>query len=191
MALALEFPEIRFHLTDIESETTPNYQNARGLAERWGLENVTFGVRDILEPEPDRYDLVTSVEVLEHIEDDARAVESMRAAANKYVFVLVSFADQKTNADENLSRKALRSHEHCRVGYEADRLQSLLPDVVAMRGCYWRERGGKLRERLKGLQDEEISASLTELGAEARNDIVEAVPSVYPEAQGIWALSRV
>lgn len=88
ITLALEFPKIHFHLTDVVTETTPNYHEAQRLVNQWGLSNVTFGIRDILTPERGRYDMVSSVEVLEHIRNDALAVAQMRAAANKYVFAL-------------------------------------------------------------------------------------------------------
>jgi hypothetical protein len=48
--------------------------------------------------EPARYDLVTSVEALEHIDEDAVAAAEMLTAAAKYVFALVPFADKAANA---------------------------------------------------------------------------------------------
>lgn len=191
VTLALEFPGIHFHLTDIESATTPNYHNARKFAEEWGLSNVTFGLRDILSPEPGRYDMVSSVEVLEHIENDALAAAEMRAAANKYVFALVPFADKATNADQARRERLFKSHGHHVVGYDEEDLRGLFPDVVAMRGCYWKERGGAHRKRLYRMSNKEVSADMAGLRSEAHRDLVNAVPRVYPEAQGIWVLARV
>jgi SAM-dependent methyltransferase len=191
VALALEFPEIHFHLTDIESERTPNYYNAQKLVESWGLKNVTFGIRDILAPQPDRYELVASVEVLEHIENDVLAAERMNEAADKYVFALIPFADKAANSNEALRAKVYENHEHCRVGYDEDDLRTLFPDIVAVRGCYWKERGGKLREELNNMSDGEIKARLAELQAAAQEDIVDAVPADLSEALGIWMLAKV
>lgn len=191
VALALEFPEIHFHLTDVESERTPNYHIAQKLVDSWGLKNVTFGIRDILTPQPNRYDLVASVEVLEHIENDVLAAQRMREAANKYVFALIPFADKAANSNEALRARVYESHEHCRVGYDEEDLRKLFPDIIAVRGCYWRERGGKLRERLNRMSDDEIKANLTELQAEAQQDIVDTVPTALSEAQGIWMLAKV
>lgn len=191
VALALEFPYIRFHLTDVESETTPNYHRAEGLVEQWDLGNVTFGVSDILTPQPERYDLVASVEVLEHIENDTLASAEMRAAAAKYVFALVPFADDVTNRDEKMRARVWESHEHYRVGYDEKDLRKLFPNVVALRGCYWKENGGAHRKRLYDMSNEEIKARMLELQEEAQHDLIDATPVTYPEAQGIWVLARV
>lgn len=191
LALALEFPDVRFHLTDVEGERTPHYQGAQRLADKLGLDNVTFGVRNVLEPGRKRYDLVASVEVLEHIENDALAAAEMRATANRYVFALVPFADAAAKRDENLRRKVYKSHEHFRVGYDIEDLTRMFPSVVAARGCYWRDRGGVFRQRLHEMSDEEVSASVHALREEARLDVVDEIPQVYPEAQGVWILSKV
>jgi hypothetical protein len=41
------------------------------------------------------------------------------------------------------------------------------------------------------MSDEEIEAHLGELREEAQSDIVNAVPKIYPEAQGVWVLAEV
>src|SRR4029453_16490620 len=53
LALAIEFPQVSFHLTDIEGEKTPHYGAAQNHVRRWKLGNVTFGVCDILQPTMD------------------------------------------------------------------------------------------------------------------------------------------
>lgn len=191
ITLALEFPGIHFHLTDIVTETTPNYHNAQKFVNEWGISNVTFGLRNILKPEPGRYDLVLSVEVLEHIENVTLAAAEMRAAANRYVFALVPFADKVTNADEDRRARLLKSHGHFVVGYDEGDLRTLFPDIVAMSGCYWEERGGAHRKRLYDMSNREINAHMGELQTEASQDLIDAVPRIYPEAQGIWLLARV
>lgn len=191
VALALEFPGVHFHLTDIKGERTPNYSGARSLVAAWGLGNVTFGIRNILAPERDRYDLIASVEVLEHIQNDALAAAEMRAAANKYVFALVPFADRAANGNEVLRTRVYEKHGHYRVGYDEEGLRRMFPGVITVRGCYWQEYGGTHRERLDAMSDEDIQARLPELRAEAQADIVDLVPTTYPEAQGIWMLSEV
>lgn len=148
ITLALEFPEIHFHLTDIVTETTPNYHNAQRLADKWSLENVTFGIRNILVPEKGRYDMVTSVEVLEHIENIALAAAEMRAAANRYVYALVPFADEAANSDKDRRARLFETLGHYVVGYSEEDLRGLFPGIVAVRGCYWREHGGVHRKRL-------------------------------------------
>jgi hypothetical protein len=189
--LALEFPRIHFHLTDIESEKTPYYQNAQKIVEMWGMDNVTFGIRDILVPEPGRYDLVWSVEVLEHIKDDALAAAEMRAAANKYVFLLVPFGDKAANRDEERRARTWEAHGHYVVGYDEEDLRKLFPDIITMRGCYWMKIGVQHRKRLYSMSNEEIKANMSELRQEARRDIVDDIPYADGQAKAIWMLARV
>lgn len=191
IALALEFPWIHFHLTDIEGDKTPNYHRAQEFADKWNLSNATFGIRDILKPERERYDLIYSVEVLEHIEDDALAAAEMRAAAHRYVFALIPFADKTTNRDEAARIRVWEGLGHWRVGYDEEDLRRLFPGIVAMRGCYWREQGTEHRKRLYSMSNEEVTTSMSELQEEAKRDIVDAIPKIYPEAQGIWMLAEV
>lgn len=190
LALAIEFPQVSFHLTDIQNERSPNYGRVQKLVQTWRIPNVTFGIQDILEPVPQRYDMVTSIEVLEHIEDHTRAAATMQAAAEKYVFALVSFADKATNADAHLRASVYERQQHYRVGYDAEDLQALFPRIVVMQGCYWRERGHAFRTRLHGMSNEEIIAHMDELRAEALLDIRDEAPTVYPDARGVWILAQ-
>lgn len=187
LALALEFPDVHVHLTDI----APHYDRAKQLADLWKIENATFGIRDILRPEPGRYDLVASIEVLEHIENDRWAAAEMRAAAKAYVFALVPFADKKTNTDDELRRKHREAHEHCRVGYDEGDLRQLFPDVTEMRGCYWTKGGLLWRQRLEGLSDQEIMVSQDELEQAAISGERHQIPQRRSQACGIWVLARV
>ena len=190
LALALEFPHVHFHLTDIETDKSPYYGPTQNLVKTWGVNNVTFGVHDILKPTTQRFDLVTSIEVLEHIENDSLAAAQMRAAANRYVFVLVPFGDKAANADAKLRQRVMENHEHFRVGYDAEDLRALFPSVVTIRGCYWKGRGQEFRKRLYDMTDDQVRDSIEDLQGEALGDIDTFIPTVYPEAQGIWMVAR-
>ena len=88
-------------------------------------------------------------------------------------------------------RRVWRNHEHYRVGYDADMLHAQFSNIIAMRGCYWRNQGLKFRRRIMDNSNEEIISQFLELIAEVEPDIRGAVPKSYPEAEGIWVVARV
>lgn len=190
VALAIEFPHIWFHLTDIESERTPNYKQAQRLVTAWSLRNVTFGILDILARQrQNQFDLVASVEVLEHIDDDDSAAVAMRTLASRYVFALVPFADEVSNRDTMRRQQAWERHEHYRVGYDAEALRRLFPDVIVARGCYWSDTGVQLRRRLQNASDDDICEDLDELLYLAQRDVRKAVPDTLQDGLGIWMVA--
>lgn len=191
LALALEFPEVRFHITDVESEITPNYHVAKGWAKRLNLPNVTFGTMDIFNPPNETWDLITSVETLEHLEDDDLAVENMLKIANRYVYMLVPFSDDRTNADAQRLAYVWDKHEHFRVGYDEKRLRALFPKARTIRGCYFREDGHKLRQTLAEMSPEEIDERAEELFAAARRDLRDEIPNTLQDSIGIWVFADV
>ncbi len=186
LALALEFPDVRFHLTDI----APHFQRSMDLVDAWQVPNVSFALLDIMHPSPDRFDFVTSVEVLELIEDDQHAAAMMRQAARKYVFALVPFADKKTNADPALREKHWRAHEHHRVGYDEEDLRHLFPNMIWVQGCYWTDGGALWRREIEALTDPQIIASQAALQQAALRDHRPEVPLRRSQACGIWTLAR-
>ena len=136
---AVEFPEIHFRITDVLSDRTPNYQAAQAFAKSWNLGNVEFDTLDVCHPIEGRFDLIASTEVVEHIKDDELALRNMLDAADRFVFCLVPFADEKTLADPKKQRRAWERHEHYRYGYSPERFRQLFGEIHAMRGCYWRD----------------------------------------------------
>ncbi len=197
LALAVEFPTIRFVITDVASERTPNYQLAQDRARSWKLPNVEFGIVDATRPIEGRFDLVASVEVLEHIEDDEATIANMRAAARRFIFCLVPYADDATLADPRQQRRAWARHQHYRFGYSPDRFRVLFDDIAAMRGCYFRRAGYPLRLAVDALEDGAIRARAAEFEAAARADVADELPTAPAtpgepvDAQGIWVLARV
>lgn len=190
LALALEFPKVRFRITDVASDRTPNYQWAQERVRAWQLPNVEFGLLDVTKPIEERFDLVASVEVIEHIEDDEAAIAHMRAAARKYVFCLVPFADDATLADPRQARRAWARHQHYRFGYSPERFRKLFDDVAAMRGCYFRDQGFVLRQILDTQDDDAIRSRARELAEAASGDVVDRLPDTPDQTQGIWVLAR-
>ena len=191
VALAVEFPGMTFHVTDHEN-ALHNLDAARKLIAAFGLTNISFGTLDILAPvEAAGYDVVYSVEVLEHIRDDERAAANMCALARHFVFCLVPFAEDAANADEALRAEQLVTLEHEVVGYDVKRLARLFPNPVTMRGAYWADGGARLRIRLTGMDVDAMRAGTAELEALARTDLRPLLPVNRGEAVGIWTLARV
>lgn len=189
LALAAEFEGVQFHLTDW-SAATHTLGDARILANTYDLKNISFGQHEVLTDRADNYDMVYSVEVLEHIKEAERAARNMRGAARKFVFCLVPFANSEENADIAKRDHAWAKHEHYVVGFDAKRLQSLFPNPVAIRNCYWRDAGAVLRKRLEAMEREEIKSNMGALMVEANKDVRKNSASAMSEAQGIWILSK-
>lgn len=190
LACAIEFPHIRFTLTDIIGEGYPNYHRAMSHAWQWGVDNIDFSVWNVLHVTNRRFDLVASTEMLEHVPDVPRAVRNMRNAASKYVYCLVPFADDARNADQAKRERVWRDHEHFVLGFDAKSLESLFGRPEHVSGAYWSDAGLPFRQKLAALSDEEITASVGKLAEEARADLRDATPTSLREAAGIKILAR-
>lgn len=190
LALAVEFTKIHFVITDIASARTPNYQGAQAFAAKWQLQNVEFDTLDVAHPIPNRFDVIASTEVVEHIEDDETALQNMLDAADHSVYCLAPFADEKTLKDPKKQASAWERHEHYRYGYSVERFQALFPDIIELRGCYWRDRGFQHRTELGELSEAEIQSKQKQLASSALSDISNELPRELSETQGIWVLAR-
>ena len=93
-------------------------------------------------------------------------------------------------ADKALLQRVWDRHEHFKVGYSVDDMRRLFPQVVAMRGCYWRDYADAMFERLGTISTEDLLDSVTALKQEALQDIRDELPSYYPECKGIWVLAH-
>lgn len=189
IGLALEFPDIHFHLTDFESPRTPNYSQAQKVVSAWSLSNVSFGVCDILKKIPSDFDVISSVEVLEHVHEDRQAAINMLEAAEKAVFAVVPYASKQDQSNTRKQERAWQHHEHYRVGYDEQDLKVLFGHVDMVRGAYWSDAGLLLRESLNQLSDVEIQDSRSALVATASLDVRTSIPDSIDEAQGIWAIT--
>ena len=56
VALALEFPEIKFHLTDIDTNTKIQQRLGMRMTTEWAIPNVSFGTYDTLSASPESYE---------------------------------------------------------------------------------------------------------------------------------------
>ena len=89
------------------------------------------------------FDLVYSVECLEHIEDDRLAVENMLSFLRPggSLMAIVPFSPQEDRHDTRRLEEEQRRHGHVRLGYDPDDLKRLVDarsfSEVRLESCYW------------------------------------------------------
>ena len=191
LLLAAENPDIHFTLTDHEAASHKT-DGVKRLQQKFNINNISWSQLNILNPEPitSKYDLVYSIEVLEHIEDDQRAARNMHRLSDQFIFCLVPFAEESRNTNPTERRKAWDRNEHYVCGYSIERLIKLFPSITNIKGCYWREYGFKFRQKLTELSNEEIKEQSRSLQQEATEDIIDEIPSLTSEAQGLWITAK-
>jgi hypothetical protein len=148
LLLAVNHPEVAFTLTDYDEA---QLARPREVVERFGLTNVEVARLDLLDPPAlPTHDLVVSIEVLEHIEDDVAALGTMKALSDRFVWALVPYCDEDQFADPRLRRRVLESHEHVRPGYPHAVLADRFADVATVwqRNCYFEPAAAALRNQM-------------------------------------------
>lgn len=189
LALAIEFPEINFVLTDYDG-ASHSTNKTKYLIREWNIQNVVFDVVDILNPSFDKkFDMVYSVEVLEHIQNDKLASENMIKLSNRYVFCLVPFSEDELNSSKERRDYVFQKHGHYVCGYNPIMLKELFPNPILVRGCYWSNFGFLFRQKITNMTTEEIDTNMIELMKEAQNDLSDDIPINQKQAQGIIWLS--
>lgn len=190
LALALEFPDLHFHITEFETAGSAGHEVTAGWAEELEVTNVTWGSLDLLEPPEMNWDLVTTIASLDRFEDDAAAACRLLAMANQYVFALVPFAHAAASTDPLFRARVWEKRGAYRVGYDQAELEALFPLTVETRGCHWDKEGRKFRRQLASLENDQIEANRGELLALAARDVRREIPEAIAEASGIWTLAR-
>jgi SAM-dependent methyltransferase len=188
--LAARHPEVQFTLTDFDAD---RLVAARRTAENLGgLPNVRFRTLDLLaEPSGERFDLVTSTEVLEHIEADEVAARHMAALASRAVWALVPFCPARDLDRPDLQQRAWEAHGHHRIGYTAESLAALFPDDGHewVRNCYYEPEASDLRTHLKESDNRQLLQQYPELVTAAVTDVRDE-PRPDGGAAGIEILVR-
>jgi SAM-dependent methyltransferase len=118
--LAARFPDLRVLATDFNKYFLD-----------YPMPNLSFERLDLLDP-PDarQYDLVFSIECLEHIEDHRRAFrhKAARVRPGKYLYISVPFASREEQADPQWRRKVWEEHEHYTPGFNFEDLEELFAE---------------------------------------------------------------
>lgn len=118
LALALEFPNLDFYLTDIICEGRPNFHRVMELTFRYNLRNIRFGIWDTLKKSPQKFDSIVSTEILEHIKEAGLALQNMIDACNKSVYCLAPYAPEDVNLNIENRLAAYIQHEHFVCGFD-------------------------------------------------------------------------
>lgn len=185
IALALEFPHVHWTLTDIIAKGYPNYHIAMDRCWKWGIDNVSFSIWNVLQGTERKFDLVCSTEMLEHIADASRACRNMRKAARKYIYCLVPYATKDRNEDAVRRQDAWNRFQHFVCGFDKDSLESMLGPAAMAHGAFWMSAGTGFRLKLQAMSDLDIESRYNELIVEAEADLRRQLPTIDDYAFGI------
>lgn len=187
LAIALEFPQIEWYLTDIVAEGRPNYHRVMELVLAWDVRNVRFGVWDILKPAPMKFDAVVSTEVLEHIREAEVAYKQILSASKKYAYTLVPYATDVENSDAAKRLNVYIEAGHFVCGFDGLMFRAIEPNGTVLRGVYWHNGGFQLRNKLVKLSSEEIFTEKQTLELLAETDRIDLEPQ-HQRCFGIKAI---
>lgn len=118
--LAGRFPEMNVLATDVERQIVD-----------FPMPNLAFEHLNLLDPpRDDRYDLVFSIECLEHIEDWRTAFRHKAAMVRPggYLYISVPFASADEQQDAELRRMAWEENEHYTPGFTFEELDGLFAE---------------------------------------------------------------
>ena len=188
--LALRHPEVEFTLTDVNAERVGLAARNVGAAR---IANVECRVLDLTsEPDGQKFDLVTSTEVLEHIGADDRAARHLLSLAAGHVWSLVPFCTESELSDERARRRAWERHEHHRPGYTFASLRQLFAQsqLIWERNCYIQPEAQQLRDEMRDNSDDElwrhrrawVDAAVRDIDAAHRPDATAAGIEILTQA---------
>ena len=187
--LAVTNPHIHFTLTDFDEE---RLDRAKKVGHKWKVDNVSYETLDLLTPATGRrFDFVSSIEVLEHIEDDTTAARNLLAYSGRFAYILVPFCNEVELDDPARRERVWRRNEHHRPGYTHATMSSILgrSDAIFRRNCYFMPAGQQCRLRLDEMSDEQVVDARVQLIDEIVGDVQSTlVEGGAWEAGGIEAL---
>jgi SAM-dependent methyltransferase len=163
---------------------------------RFSLNNLHFAQRDILGwPDEGDYDLVFSVEVLEHIEDWRGAFRNMAAkvAPGKYFYISVPFASRREQEDPALKQHEWEVNEHYLPGFSFQDLESLFAEnslEILHRSNMFRCRLGDLMGLVNKMDSLSLDASLGEIARLFMLDVEDLRARDRTEAVGVRFLGK-
>lgn len=130
--MARWFPEAEIKAVDIKPE---QIEDCNQFMQRAGLANrVKFELADLTQfQEKDKYDLVLSVDVMEHIEEDVQVFRNFLASMKKGGLLLISTPSDQGGSDSHDHDHDEGAHgfieEHVRDGYNIGDIQRKLKSV--------------------------------------------------------------
>ena len=122
--LARKFPKWHVTALDIKKD---EIDSCRHFFQKAGKKNVAFVHGDLLHfIEPDTYDLVLSVDVMEHIENDRRVFSNFFNSLKKGGMLLISTPSDRGGSDVRDSDDDSFIEEHVRDGYSIQEIEEKL-----------------------------------------------------------------
>lgn len=120
---------------------TPNKIYAVDVKENWinnskdffasqKLNNVSFGIEDLTQiNHRDRFDLILSVDVMEHIEDDVKVFRNFYEALKEGGFLIINTPSVYGGSDAHEDEDESFIGEHARIGYSFEDLEEKLGPI--------------------------------------------------------------
>lgn len=179
VALALEFPQTRFHLASHRDDRT-RFRKAKEITVEWSLQNLVFEKPVAGEiPHQWGFELVALCGVLHLVDDPQMLIEEALQVSRRRLYATVPLAADSSREDEAASGF---------TGFTRADVEDLFPKG-RVRGCYWSNSGVQFRNHLEGLSNDQIREASGRLMDEAWNDVIDAIPVSRAEAEGMSYLS--
>ena len=120
---ARKFPSLSIHAVDVKKE---QIRDCTGFFQKAGIPGVKFGVEDLLVPKHHgEFDLVLSVDVMEHIAEDATVFHNFYNALKPGGALLVNTPSDLGGSDAH-EEEAGFIEEHARTGYGDEEIRTKL-----------------------------------------------------------------
>ena len=122
--MAQHFPHVRITAVDVKTE---QIEDCRRFFQARGITNCTFGVEDLTAiAHESRFDFILSVDVMEHIADDASVFRNFFRALKPSGRLFINTPSDLGGSDAHSSDDPSFIEEHARNGYNAGVIQTKL-----------------------------------------------------------------
>jgi 2-polyprenyl-3-methyl-5-hydroxy-6-metoxy-1,4-benzoquinol methylase len=121
---ARRFKGVKIHAVDVKQE---QIDDCRDFFLKEGISNVNFVVEDLTSPlHADEFDLILSVDVMEHIKEDELAFRNFAKALKRGGLLLVNTPSSFGGSDAHGPDDPGFIEEHARSGYEPEEIRRKL-----------------------------------------------------------------
>ncbi|MGH2568467.1 MAG: class I SAM-dependent methyltransferase [Bacteroidota bacterium] len=128
--MAKRFPRSRIYAVDVNEEQVVE---CRRFFETVGFRHCSFAVEDLLAIQhAGRFDLVLSVDVMEHIEEDRRVFQNLFRALKPGGVLLVNTPSNLGGSDVHAEGEQSFIEEHARPGYGVEEIRTKLESAGFM-----------------------------------------------------------
>ncbi len=128
--VATRFSGVKVYAVDVKAE---QIDDCRAFFQKAGVRNVEFHVEDLTAMNhSERFDLILSVDVMEHIADDATVFRNFHRALKQGGVVLINTPSNLGGSDVHAPDDTSFIEEHARAGYGVDELRTKLESAGFM-----------------------------------------------------------